>query len=177
MCVFVGSLLPRMAALSTGTKWSNIVALLISISPHISIEVYLIHNPQNVRHLETERVWLFVGSGGLLLLSITGLMVLLGCVVIAGKCISENISRTILHSLANNKLENEDNEKIFEYKILQTWWVTRVCQPEYVIEVSTFGTQREALRHVVLHFYCTVLFSTFSYKILYLGPQFMISWA
>ncbi|GLJ07999.1 hypothetical protein SUGI_0079320 [Cryptomeria japonica] len=139
MCVFVGFLLPRMASPSTGTKWSNILALLISISTHISTEVYVIHNAKDVGPLEKEREWWFVGSGGVLLLAFTGLMVLLGYVVIAGKFISETLSRKIKQSLSENKLENGDIEKDFEFKILKTWWVTRVSQPEYVIARSTFG--------------------------------------
>ncbi|GLJ08001.1 hypothetical protein SUGI_0079360 [Cryptomeria japonica] len=139
MCVFVGFLLPRMAAASTGTNWSNILALLISISTHISTEVYVIHNDKNVSPLEKERVSWFLRSGGVLLLSITGLVVLLGYVVIAGKFISETLSRKIKESLSENKLEKGDNKEEFKSKILKTWWITRVCRPEYVIARSTFG--------------------------------------
>ncbi|GLJ08000.1 hypothetical protein SUGI_0079350 [Cryptomeria japonica] len=139
MCVFVGFLLPRMASPSTGTKWSNILALLISISTHISTEVYVIHNAKHVGPLEKEREWWFVGSGGVLLLSFTALVVLLGYVVIAGKFISETLSRSIKQSLSENNVKNGDNEEDFEFKILKTWWVTRVSQPEYVIARSTFG--------------------------------------
>ncbi|GLJ07996.1 hypothetical protein SUGI_0079260 [Cryptomeria japonica] len=147
MCVFVGFLLPRMASASSGTRWSNILALLISISTHISTEVYVIHNAKDVRPLKEERVSWFIGSGGVLLLSIIGLIVLLGYVVIAGKFISENLSRRIPHSLSEDKYsidedksENvEEAQKRFEYEILRTWVVTRVCQPEYVIARSMFS--------------------------------------
>ncbi|GLJ08717.1 hypothetical protein SUGI_0094310 [Cryptomeria japonica] len=154
--VFVGYLLPGLA--SAARIWSNIAALLISLSSHIAVELLAIqtYGKEKDKVVKGQSgIWL-IAYHYVLLSSILGLLFLLIWAIGSGRFIRDNLSSRILSVLPGSDnnlilripslLSGNDNNEVstwsweaYESEILKSWIITCVCQPEYVLGRTMFS--------------------------------------
>ncbi|GLJ15894.1 hypothetical protein SUGI_0262470 [Cryptomeria japonica] len=155
VCVFIGYLLPGMAAPGVIT----FVALAITICGQIAIEVllFLVQEHHIVHHQFKTLQWLdysretmsMIKSSTIinviLFICIIVLALLLGCTILASRTIHglmrQRISAIFLDEF---QFSNERTVSIswndFEDKVVCSWFVARVCQVDYVMSRSVLSS-------------------------------------
>lgn len=123
ICVFIAYLLPGFVSSRFRSVWANIGALAISVQAHVLSDMY---SPDNVS-VNVFNVILCTSITLLLLVSI--------CTVLAGKTIRININQKV-HSLVSS-CTNCGN--IGDH-VLRCWIVVRCSQPEYIMARSVLSS-------------------------------------
>ncbi|GLJ08562.1 hypothetical protein SUGI_0091340 [Cryptomeria japonica] len=134
-------LLPNLA--STNGVWTNLVALLTSLSTHIAIELSVALQSRDSEKDKVvkgqSRIWVIV-SDGVMLQSILQFAALIGLAIVRGRFIRDNLGSRIPLALESPEITNETISWDFcQPEMLKSWIVARVCQPEYVLIRSPFS--------------------------------------
>lgn len=154
ICIFIAYLLPGVAHSGLRTVWGDIGAVALPVMWHMSYELYyFLEGMKEQKSLSNEyldaynywqlhpthRVW-FTVSYISFFTTLTLLIVLLTCAVIAGKTISKIMSEKISLALSCccNCSEKQDCKDI-EIHVLKCFIVTRASQPDYIIARSVLS--------------------------------------
>ncbi|GLJ34313.1 hypothetical protein SUGI_0689760 [Cryptomeria japonica] len=158
VCVFIGYLLPGMAASSVTT----FLALGLTICVQITSELLIFQKPHDVNHyvnpgksvfhpqnhdaiLEEPNDWTTWANiaNSTLLLCIIVLGLILVCTILASQTIHDLLKQRTSTIFSINK----EDERImssswddFDDEVLSSWLVARVCQADYVISRSIFSS-------------------------------------
>ncbi|GLJ45344.1 hypothetical protein SUGI_0954440 [Cryptomeria japonica] len=138
MCVFVGCLLPALALTGSEGSWSNVAALFVSLSFHISTEIYALQNGNNSKVEKEARPW-FLSSGVLLLLGASSLLLLLGLLIMCGKIESLVFSHDIPEMLFKHVENDGSRWETFRDEVMKSWVAARTWKTCYFIYSSAFS--------------------------------------